>query len=193
MKIKLNNNFYFDLHLFSTREEMRQKSGYQNCEALTSWQFIFKGDKLQTKLADVYFHYENRKDFKGKDYNGCDDDIIRHEATHLAIGLFKAMKCKKSCNLYQKSFLLAKKQEEEFIAKIENIADNIKKRVGFIKSKLYVLELLKENKEQPIFDYYYCWDSTKYGIDNDNCEGIEIVPAGYSPHNLKDLIFLPVI
>jgi hypothetical protein len=50
-----------------------------------------------------------------------------------------------------------------------------------------------EGYEVPDTDFYYCWDSTKYGIDNLEEKGIKKVKAGYSPKNLKDLIFLPIV
>ena len=56
-----------------------------------------------------------------------------------------------------------------------------------------VLELINTNKQTPSAEYYFCWDSTKYGVDNPSGKGVKKVKAGYSPKNLKDLIFLPIL
>lgn len=81
--------------------------------------------------------------------------------------------------------------EKELNNIFKHINKKLKKEVQ--KSKDYVLELKNKGEKEPLFKFYYCWDKTKHGIDNENCLGIEIVPAGHSPKNLKDLIFLPVL
>lgn len=41
-------------------------------------------------------------------------------------------------------------------------------------------------------EYYYCWHK-KHGVDNEKAIGVKKVKAGYSPKNIDDLIFLPIL
>ena len=58
-------------------------------------------------------------------------------------------------------------------------------------------KLLKEKQYKQLnTEYYYCWDQTKYGLENLPEKGIKKVKAGYLinyPDKLKNFVFLPIL